>query len=87
LKVPKNPVDYIILKWKKFGTTKTLSSAGRPAKLSNQGRRALIREVSKNPMVTDRALELFCGDGRTYQKDNHFCSTPKVSQTMRNKIL
>ena len=40
-KVPKNTVA--ILKWKKFGTTKALSRAGRPAKLSNQGRRALVR--------------------------------------------
>ena len=45
----KNTVAYIILKWKKFGTTKT---AGRPAKLSNRGRRAMVREVTKNLMVT-----------------------------------
>ena len=30
----------------------TLPRAGRPAKLSNQGRRALVREVTKNPKVT-----------------------------------
>jgi hypothetical protein len=29
-----------------------LELAGRPAKLSNLGRRALVREVTKNPMVT-----------------------------------
>ena len=52
LKVPKNTVASIILKWKKFGTSKTLTRAGRPAKLSNRGRRALVREVTKNPMVT-----------------------------------
>ena len=52
LKVPKNTVASIILKWKTFGTTKTLPRAGRPTKLSNRGRRALIREVTKNPMVT-----------------------------------
>ena len=50
--VPKNTVASIILKWKKFGTTKTLPIAGSPAKLSNRGRRALVREVTKNPMVT-----------------------------------
>jgi hypothetical protein len=33
------------------------------------GRRALVREVNKNPMVT--LTELICGDGRTFQKDNH----------------
>uniref|UniRef100_A0A8C8FMF7 Cadherin domain-containing protein n=1 Tax=Oncorhynchus tshawytscha TaxID=74940 RepID=A0A8C8FMF7_ONCTS len=25
---------------------------------------------------SDRALEFLCGDGRTFQKDNHLCSTP-----------
>ena len=52
LKVNKNTVAFIILKWKLFGTTKTLPRAGRPAKLSNRGRNALVREVTKNPMVT-----------------------------------
>ena len=42
----------IILKWKNLGTTKTLPRAERPAKLSNPGRRDLVREVTKNPMVT-----------------------------------
>ena len=30
------PQEYIMLKWKKFGTTKTLPRAGHPAKLSNR---------------------------------------------------
>ena len=41
-----------VLKWKKFGTTKTHPRVGHPAKLSNRGRRALVREVTKNPMGT-----------------------------------
>ena len=52
LKVPKNTVTSEILKWKKFGTTKTLPRGGCPAKLSNWGGRALVREVTKNLMVT-----------------------------------
>ena len=52
LKVPKNTVVSIILKSKKLGTIKTISRAGHPAKLSNRGRRALVREVTKKPMVT-----------------------------------
>ena len=51
LYVPKNIVASI-LKWKMFGTTKTHPRAGRQAKLSNRGRRALVRNVSKNLMVT-----------------------------------
>ena len=74
LKVPKNTVASIILKWKKFGTTKTLPRAGCLTKLSNRGRRALVREVTKDSMVTDRTQECLCGDGRTFQKDNHLCS-------------
>ncbi|MBN3296042.1 ZBED4 protein, partial [Amia calva] len=52
LKVPMSTVASIIRKWKKFGTTRTVPRAGRPTKLSDQGRRALFREVTKNPMVT-----------------------------------
>ena len=52
LKVPKSTVASIILKWKKFGTTKTLPRAGQPAKLSNRGRKALVREGTRNPMAT-----------------------------------
>ena len=57
LKVPKNTVASIILTWKKFGTTKTLPRAGHPAKLSNWWRRALVRKVSKNTMVTMTELK------------------------------
>jgi hypothetical protein len=68
LKDPKNTVASIILKWKKFGTTKTLPRAGSPAKLGNRGKRALVGEVTKNPMVTLTEL----------QKNNHLCSTPPI---------
>ena len=54
LKFPKNTVAPIIPKGKKFGSTKTLPRAGRLAKLSNRGRRALVRE---NPMVTLTELQ------------------------------
>jgi hypothetical protein len=57
LKVPKNTVASIIHKWKKFGNTKTLPSAGCPAKLNNRSRRALVREVTKILMVTLTELQ------------------------------
>jgi hypothetical protein len=44
-------------KWKKFRTTKTLPRPGPLAKRSNQGRRALVREVTKNSMVTLTELQ------------------------------
>ncbi len=40
-----------------FGTTRTLPRAGRPAKLSYRGRRALVREVKKNPKITVAELQ------------------------------
>ena len=76
LKVPKNTVASVILKLKKFGTTKTLPRAGLPAKLSNRGKWALVKEVTAGH--SDRALEFLCGDGINYQKYNHLCSTPPI---------
>jgi transposase len=57
LKLPKNTEASIILKWNKFGATNTLPRAGHPAKLRNRGRRALLREVTKTPMVTLSELQ------------------------------
>lgn len=59
LNVPRSTVASIIVKWKKFGTTRTLPRVGRPAKLSNRARRALAREVTKNPTVTLTELQKF----------------------------
>ena len=56
-RLQKSSVASLILKW--IGTTRTLPRAGRPAKLSNRGRRALEREVTKNMMVT---LAVFFSD-------------------------
>ena len=66
LKVPKNTVTSIILKWKKFGTTKT-------TKTEQSGEKDLGQKPDGH---SDRALEFLCGDGKTFQKDNHLCSTP-----------
>ncbi|KAG2464976.1 TCB1 transposase, partial [Polypterus senegalus] len=57
LKVPMSTVASIIRKWNKFETTRTLPRAGRPSKLSDQWRRALVREVTKNTMVTLSELQ------------------------------
>lgn len=44
----------------------------------NWGRGDLVREVTKNLMVSVRAAELICGVRRTFQKDNHLCSNPPL---------
>jgi hypothetical protein len=76
---PKNIVASIILKWKEFGSTKTIARAGRPAKLSNWGRRALVRELTKNPMVTLTELQSSSVEmGEPSRRTNHLCSTPSI---------
>jgi len=49
LKVPKSTVASKILKWKTFGTTRTLPRAGRPAKLSYQGEKSLGERGKEEP--------------------------------------
>ncbi len=49
LKVPKSTVASIILKWKTFGTTRTLPRAGRPAKLSYRGEKSLGERGEEEP--------------------------------------
>ena len=57
LNIPRSTVKSIIKKWKEYGTTATLPREGRPPKLSDQVRRALVREATKRPMVTLKELE------------------------------
>ena len=65
LKVPKNTEASIILKWKKFGTTKTLPRANCSAKLRNWGGRAGQGGNQETDGDCDRAPEFLCGDGIT----------------------
>jgi len=45
-KVPKSTVFSIILKWKKFGRTRTLPRPGRPAKLRNDAKIQKVNFIS-----------------------------------------
>ncbi len=64
LKVPKSTVASIILKWKRFGTTRTLPRAGRPAKLSYRGRSLGERGKEEPKDHCGWAPEMHSGDGR-----------------------
>lgn len=59
LKVPVSRVTSVIHKWKKFGIMRTLPAACCPTNLSNWGRRALVREVIKNLIITLTELQHF----------------------------
>jgi hypothetical protein len=79
LKVPNNTVSSIILKWKKFGTTKTLPGAGRSGQTEQLGEKGLGQRSDQEPDDhSDRAPEFLCGDGRAFHKNNHLCSTPPI---------
>lgn len=81
LKVPMNTVAAIIRKWKKIWTSRTLPRAVRQSKLSNRGRRALVRKVTKNPMVTQSSI---CEERRMFQKDNHGVARQKLLLNKRH---
>uniref|UniRef100_A0AAZ3R1R5 Sleeping Beauty transposase HTH domain-containing protein n=1 Tax=Oncorhynchus tshawytscha TaxID=74940 RepID=A0AAZ3R1R5_ONCTS len=84
LKVPKNTVASIILKWKKFGTIKTLPRAGRPAKLSNRGRRGLgqggpVRTPERRRLRAMRPPKHDPAKPHCFLK--HFSLNPEASRT------
>ena len=68
LQVPKSTVATKICKCKKFGTTKNLPRPGRPAKLSYQERRALAREVSRNPRVSGVLQRILVEMGEPFRR-------------------
>jgi hypothetical protein len=52
MNITRSAIKYIIKKWKAYGTTTNLPREGRPPKLPDQARRALIRgnkETKDNP--------------------------------------
>jgi transposase len=57
LKIPRCTIKSIIQNWKECGTTTNLPREGRPPKLTNQARRALIRESTKRPKITLKELQ------------------------------
>lgn len=57
LNISRSTVQSIIQKWKKYGTTANLPRHGRPPKLTERARRALVREAAKRPMITLEELQ------------------------------
>jgi hypothetical protein len=56
LEVPKNTVASIILKWKKFGTTKTLPRADRPGQTEQSGEKGHGHGGDQEP--NDQSVEM-----------------------------
>ena len=50
-----------------------------PSRTEQSGEKGLSQGGDQEPDGhSDRALEFLCGDGRTFQKDNHLYSTPPI---------
>ena len=54
---PRSTIKSIIKKFKEYGTITNLPREGRPLKLTDQQRRALIREATKRPKITLKELQ------------------------------
>jgi hypothetical protein len=79
LKVPKNTVASIILKWKTFGTTKALPRSGE---------KGIGQGGDQEPDGhSERAPKLLCGDGRIFQKDHNLCRTPPIRPLWSGQTL
>ena len=57
LNIPRSTIKCIIKILKEYGTTTNLPREGRPPKLTDQARRALIRELTNRPKITLKELE------------------------------
>ena len=55
--ITRSTIKSIFFKWKEYGTTANLPREGRPPKLTDQARRALIREAAKRPKSTLNELQ------------------------------
>ena len=57
MNIPRSPIKYIIRKYKEYGKTSNLPREVHPPKLTDQARRALIREATKRPKTTLKELQ------------------------------
>ena len=62
LNIQRSTIKSIIKKWKEHGTKTSLPREGRPPKLMDQARRALIREAKKRPKITLKELQRFTAE-------------------------
>ena len=57
MNIPQSTIKSIIRKRKEYGTTTNLPREGLPPKLTDQARRALIREARKRTKITLKELQ------------------------------
>ena len=57
MNIPLRTIKSIIKEWKEYGTTTNLSREGRPPKLTDQARKALISDATNRPELTLKELQ------------------------------
>ena len=57
MNIPQSTIKSIIKKCKEYGITTNLPREGLPPKLTDQARRALIRDATKRPKITLEELQ------------------------------
>ena len=57
MNIPRSTIKSAIKKLKEYGTTTNLTRDGRPPKLTDHARSALIREAKKRPKITPTELQ------------------------------
>ena len=62
LNIPRSAIKTIIKKLKEYGTTTNLPREERPPKLTDQARRAIIREATKRLKITLKELQSFTAE-------------------------
>ena len=70
LNIPLNTIKSIIKEWKEYGTTTILPREGRHPKLTDQARRALIREATKIPKITLNQIHVVDVDNKELEALN-----------------
>ena len=57
MNITQSPIKSIIKKWKEYGTATNLPREGCPPKLTDQARRAFIREATKTPKIPLKEMQ------------------------------
>ncbi|XP_072228940.1 uncharacterized protein C7orf50 homolog isoform X2 [Leuresthes tenuis] len=84
LEVPRSTVVSIIRKWKTYGTTDSLPRSGRPAKPSNRGQMAMVRQLPDSSSCTEAMQEL---EGEKDQEEELSPEERRVLERKMKKIL
>ena len=96
MNIPQSTFKSVINKWKEYGTTTNLPREGRPPKITDQAKRAFIREATKRPKITLKELQSSTGENgvsvhrttlsRTLHRPGLYGIVARKSHCLKKKI-